>query len=88
MHWTLGHPHRPICKLLAYLRGFFQSRLRRPLCQPPTPMATLGTPERVALIKENLVEVLDFKIIEDILAEGRHPKIYWGTISSPLKAIQ
>ena len=51
-------------------------------------MATLGTPERVALIKENLTEVLDFKIIEDVLAEGRHPKIYWGTISSPLKAIQ
>jgi len=48
-------------------------------------MATLGTPERVALIKENLTEVLDFKIIEDVLAEGRHPKIYWGTISSPLK---
>jgi hypothetical protein len=41
-------------------------------------MATLGTPERVALIKENLAEVLDFKIIEDILAEGRNPKIYWG----------
>ncbi|KAK8086822.1 tyrosyl-tRNA synthetase- class Ib [Apiospora phragmitis] len=33
---------------------------------------------RYALIKENLAEVLDAPIIENILAEGRNPKIYWG----------
>jgi tyrosyl-tRNA synthetase len=42
-------------------------------------MATLTTPARVALIKENLAEVLDFNIIDDVLAQGRNPKIYWGT---------
>jgi tyrosyl-tRNA synthetase len=44
-------------------------------------MADLGIPERVELIKENLAEVLDFKIIEDVLAEGRNPKIYWGWLA-------
>ncbi len=34
--------------------------------------------ERFALIKENLAEVLNPEIIEKILDEGRHPKIYWG----------
>lgn len=34
--------------------------------------------ERLALIKENLEEVLNSEIIEKILDEGRNPKIYWG----------
>lgn len=34
--------------------------------------------QRFSLIKENLAEVLNPEIIEKILAEGRHPKIYWG----------
>ncbi|KAK8107596.1 tyrosyl-tRNA synthetase [Apiospora kogelbergensis] len=37
---------------------------------------------RLALIKENLAEVLDAPIIENILAEGRNPKIYWGTATT------
>lgn len=41
-------------------------------------MANLGIPERLELIKENLVEVLNVDIIEDVLASGRNPKIYWG----------
>jgi tyrosyl-tRNA synthetase len=34
--------------------------------------------ERIALITENLAEVLNLEIIETILAGGRNPKIYWG----------
>lgn len=34
--------------------------------------------ERFALINENLAEFMNPEIIEGILAEGRHPKIYWG----------
>ncbi|KAK7980783.1 hypothetical protein PG989_013240 [Apiospora arundinis] len=37
---------------------------------------------RLALIKENLAEVLDEPIIENILAEGRNPRIYWGTATT------
>jgi hypothetical protein len=33
--------------------------------------------ERLALINENLVEVLNPELIEQPLAEGRSPKIYW-----------
>jgi tyrosyl-tRNA synthetase len=44
-------------------------------------MATLGKEERIALIKENLQEVLNFDIIEKVLDEGRHPKIYWGKLN-------
>ena len=39
--------------------------------------------QRLALISENLAEFLNPEIIETILAEGRDPKIYWGT-SLPL----
>ncbi|KAI1077578.1 tyrosyl-tRNA synthetase [Whalleya microplaca] len=35
--------------------------------------------ERLALIHENLAEVLNPEIIEKIVSEGRNPKIYWGT---------
>lgn len=38
--------------------------------------------ERVALIKENLAEVLNFEIVEKILDENtRLPKVYWGMSS-------
>jgi tyrosyl-tRNA synthetase len=34
--------------------------------------------QRLALIRENLAEILDGDIIEKIVKEGRSPKIYWG----------
>jgi tyrosyl-tRNA synthetase len=42
-------------------------------------MASLGIPEKLGLIKENLAEVLNPEILENVFAEGRSPKIYWGT---------
>ncbi|TLS25136.1 hypothetical protein PpBr36_07034 [Pyricularia pennisetigena] len=45
-------------------------------------MASLSKEERLALIKENLEEYLNIEIIEDILAQGRDPKIYWGTATT------
>lgn len=42
-----------------------------------------STPEqRLALIKENLAEVLNEEIIKKVLDEGGHPKIYWGTATT------
>lgn len=41
-------------------------------------MTDIEAKSRFALIKENLAEVLNPEIIENILADGRHPKIYWG----------
>ncbi|KAM7196217.1 hypothetical protein V8F33_006329 [Rhypophila sp. PSN 637] len=38
--------------------------------------------QRLALISENLAEFLNPEIIENILAEGRDPKIYWGTATT------
>ncbi|RAH47125.1 tyrosine tRNA ligase [Aspergillus brunneoviolaceus CBS 621.78] len=37
---------------------------------------------RYDLIRENLAEVLNPEILEGILAEGRHPRIYWGTATT------
>jgi hypothetical protein len=34
---------------------------------------------RYDLITNNLAEVLDPEIIQKVLAEGRNPRIYWGT---------
>jgi len=34
--------------------------------------------ERLALINVNLAEVLNPEIIENVINEGRDPKIYWG----------
>ncbi|TLD25572.1 hypothetical protein PspLS_06175 [Pyricularia sp. CBS 133598] len=45
-------------------------------------MASLSKEERLALIKDNLEEHLNIEIIEDILAQGRDPKIYWGTATT------
>ena len=42
-------------------------------------MAQMPAEERIALIKENLAEHLDFDIVEKIIHEGKDPKIYWGT---------
>lgn len=41
-------------------------------------MAALDSDQKLALIKENLAEVLNEEIIKKILGEGRSPKIYWG----------
>ncbi|KAK7393996.1 Tyrosine--tRNA ligase cytoplasmic [Neonectria punicea] len=45
-------------------------------------MATMEPSERLALIRENLAEVLNPEIIEKILNEGGNPKIYWGTATT------
>ncbi|EAW12526.1 tyrosyl-tRNA synthetase [Aspergillus clavatus NRRL 1] len=45
-------------------------------------MADLGSKEKLALINENLAEVLNPEIIEKIIAEGRSPRIYWGTATT------
>ncbi|EEA25440.1 Tyrosine--tRNA ligase cytoplasmic [Talaromyces marneffei ATCC 18224] len=37
---------------------------------------------RFELIRENLDEILNPEIIESILAEGRNPRIYWGTATT------
>jgi tyrosyl-tRNA synthetase len=51
-------------------------------------MAPSDARERFALITENLAEILNPELIENILAEGRNPRIYWGTslLSSLLQA--
>ena len=41
-------------------------------------MADQKASERLALIRENLAEILNPEIIEKIVNEGGHPKIYWG----------
>ncbi|KAB5580476.1 hypothetical protein GE09DRAFT_1082393 [Coniochaeta sp. 2T2.1] len=45
-------------------------------------MTDIEANSRFALIKENLAEFLNPEIIENILKEGRHPKIYWGTATT------
>ncbi|CAM1507915.1 Fc.00g047630.m01.CDS01 [Cosmosporella sp. VM-42] len=42
----------------------------------------LPAEERLALIHENLAEVLNPEIIEKILTDGGNPKIYWGTATT------
>ena len=51
-----------------------------PPCHDPhlATMTTLEVSEKLALIKENLVEVLNPEIIEAVLTEGRNLRIYWG----------
>ncbi|KAL4771141.1 hypothetical protein BDW60DRAFT_69322 [Aspergillus nidulans var. acristatus] len=41
-----------------------------------------ATKARFDLITENLAETLNPEIIESILAEGRNPRIYWGTATT------
>ncbi|KAK4227659.1 hypothetical protein QBC38DRAFT_188685 [Podospora fimiseda] len=45
-------------------------------------MAGQDADQRLALIKENLAEVLNEEIIKKVLDEGGHPKIYWGTATT------
>ena len=45
-------------------------------------MASLTKEERLALINENLEEALNMEIIEEVLAQGRDPKIYWGSATT------
>ncbi|KAF7548781.1 hypothetical protein G7Z17_g6823 [Cylindrodendrum hubeiense] len=45
-------------------------------------MATMEPAERLALIRENLAEILNPEIIEKILTDGGNPKIYWGTATT------
>jgi len=42
----------------------------------------LDAKERFSLISENLCEILDPELIENILAEGRNPRVYWGTATT------
>ncbi|KAK0636421.1 tyrosyl-tRNA synthetase [Bombardia bombarda] len=44
--------------------------------------SVLTKEEKIALIRVNLSEILDFDIIEKIIDEGRHPRIYWGTATT------
>ena len=46
-------------------------------------MATtnLGVSEKLALINENLSEILNPELIDRVFAEGRNPRIYWGGLS-------
>jgi tyrosyl-tRNA synthetase len=37
---------------------------------------------RFDLIRENLAEILNPELIESILAEGRNPRVYWGTATT------
>ncbi|KIE01467.1 tyrosyl-tRNA synthetase, partial [Metarhizium majus ARSEF 297] len=45
-------------------------------------MGDASAKEKFDIIRENLAEVLNPEIIEKILDEGRHPKIYWGTATT------
>ncbi|KAJ6145049.1 hypothetical protein N7470_008944 [Penicillium chermesinum] len=38
--------------------------------------------ERFDLINDNLAEILNPELIESILAEGKNPRIYWGTATT------
>jgi tyrosyl-tRNA synthetase len=38
--------------------------------------------ERFDLINDNLAEFLNPELIESILAEGRNPRVYWGTATT------
>lgn len=41
-------------------------------------MANLEASETLALIRENLAEAMNPEIIENIIAERKNPKVYWG----------
>jgi hypothetical protein len=43
-------------------------------------MVAMDARERFALISENLAEILNPELIGHVLAEGRNPRIYWGTL--------
>lgn len=71
---TIPPSYQPTCTSFAF-----------PLSQIPIPRLRLwlvtmdsAAQARYDLIRENLAEVLNPEILEGILAEGRHPRIYWG----------
>ncbi|KAF4120027.1 tyrosyl-tRNA synthetase, partial [Geosmithia morbida] len=45
-------------------------------------MSSLTADERLALIRENLAEMLNPEIIEKIVREGGSPRVYWGTATT------
>jgi len=50
-------------------------------------MASMEARERLALISENLAEVLNPELIESVLAEGRNPRVYWGSFHDVLSSL-
>ncbi|KAK1835294.1 hypothetical protein QBC39DRAFT_340996 [Podospora conica] len=42
----------------------------------------LSKEEQLRLIRVNLAEILNPEIIEKVIDEGRHPRIYWGTATT------
>ncbi|KAK0727783.1 hypothetical protein B0T26DRAFT_748085 [Lasiosphaeria miniovina] len=44
--------------------------------------APLSKDEQLALIRVNLAEFMNPEIIEKVIDEGRHPRIYWGTATT------
>ncbi|PHH61253.1 hypothetical protein CDD81_631 [Ophiocordyceps australis] len=45
-------------------------------------MAALSPTQRLALINDNLAEILNPEILQNIIHDGRNPKIYWGTATT------
>ena len=43
-------------------------------------MSNLDASERLALINENLAEILNPEIVDKIISDGGNPKIYWGEL--------
>merc|ERR1712000_81498 len=52
------------------------------ICVPIREAANMNTDQKLALIKENLAEVLSPEIIDNVYKEGRDPRIYWGTATT------
>lgn len=69
------------------------SRLPRILSHPASvtnanDMADLDPQQKIALIRENLQEVLRLDIIEDVIIEENRPlTIYWGSICPQLLVV-
>jgi len=51
-------------------------------------MTSMEARERLALISENLAEVLNPELIESVLAEGRNPRVYWGEFYNTLPLLR
>ena len=47
----------------------------------------LSKEEQLRLINVNLAEILNPEIIEKVIDEGRHPRIYWGKLDITLVAL-
>lgn len=42
---------------------------------------------RFDLISGNLAEVINPELLEEILAQGRNPRVYWGTATTGVSAL-